>query len=59
MRIMALQDMNNDNLIDLVTINTAANAVTVYYFKDNQYKTSSEFQITGNGKIQSVVPTKQ
>ncbi len=49
MRILALQDMNNDNLIDLVTINTAANAATVYYFKDNSYSMSTEFQIIGNG----------
>ena len=32
MRIAAMQDMNNDKLIDLVTLNSAANLITVFYF---------------------------
>jgi hypothetical protein len=52
--------MNNDKLADLITINTDSTAITVYYFneEDNKYTTTSEFQVTTTGKIQSVVPTK-
>ena len=32
MRIAAMQDMNNDKLIDLITVNSASDLITVYYF---------------------------
>ena len=57
---MALQDMNNDKVTDLITINSDSTAITVYYFDQgtNKYTTTSEFQVTTSGTIQSVVPTK-
>lgn len=43
-RIAAMQDMNNDKLIDLVTVNAAADLITVYYFNSatHQYTTQAE-----------------
>lgn len=33
-RIMAIQDMNNDKFVDLITLNEAADTVTVHYFDE-------------------------
>ena len=38
MRIMAIADLNNDKLNDLVTVDSSAQTVTVYYYSDDNYK---------------------
>jgi len=60
MRITAMQDMNNDKLIDLITVNSASNVITVYYFSDatKQYSISAEIVFQPNQQVQSVVVTK-
>ena len=60
MRIAAMQDMNNDKLIDLITLNSDANVITVFYFSDatKQYSTSAEIVLSATQQVQSVVVTK-
>lgn len=57
-RIMAITDMNNDNQIDLVTVNSDSDAVTVHYFDDTtgQFTNTSQFNVQDN-KIVSIVPS--
>jgi len=52
--------MNNDKLIDLITINSDANVITVFYFSDatKQYSTSAEIVLSATQQVQSVVVTK-
>ena len=54
--IMAIQDMNNDKLVDLVTLNTERNEVTVNYFDGLNYSQTAQFKVSG--LVESVVPTK-
>lgn len=53
---MAIQDMNNDKLVDLVTLNTERNEVTVNYFDGLNYSQTAQFKVSG--LVESVVPTK-
>lgn len=41
MRVMAIGDMNNDKMNDLITINDSAQSITVYYFSEASLKFSS------------------
>lgn len=43
---MAINDVNNDKLDDLITSNTEGNILTVYYFNEENYDYSKTAQIT-------------
>lgn len=60
MRIMAISDLNNDKLNDLVTVNKDADTVTARYFSDIsfKYETTSEFTLPSGFKADSVIITK-
>ena len=60
MRIMAIGDLNNDKLNDLVTANEDASKVTAWYFDEGSYSysTSSSFALPAGLKADSVIVTK-
>lgn len=59
LRIMAMNDMNNDKTTDLVTISADSTTVTVYYFDEGQqkYASSSDFTVPSGWYVDSVIPT--
>ena len=60
MRIMAIGDLNNDKLNDLVTANKDASKVTAWYFDESSYSysTSASFTLPDGLKADSVIVTK-
>ena len=60
MRIMAISDLNNDKLNDLVTVNADANQVTAWYFSDAalRYTSPSMFTLPTGFKADSIIVTK-
>ena len=59
MRIMAIADINNDKLNDLITVDSSAQTVTVYYYDDSNWKytSTSNFDVEAGWKIDSIIPT--
>ena len=60
MRIMAIGDLNNDKLNDLVTANKDGSKVTAWYFDESSYSysTSASFALPTGLKADSVIVTK-
>ena len=60
MRVMAIGDLNNDKLSDLVTVNQDASVVTAWYFDDSSYSysTSASFTLPSGLKADSIIVTK-
>ena len=58
MRVMAIADINNDKTNDLVTIDSTAQTVTVFYYDDSNFKFNKEssFDIEQGWTIDSVIP---
>jgi len=58
-RIMSIQDMNNDKLNDLVTMDTTGATITVYYFDDSNsmYSSESSFDLPSGWFTDSIIPT--
>ena len=59
MRIMAVTDINNDKLNDLVTVDNTAQTVTVYYYDDvvQKYTRESSYDFKDGWSIDSVIPS--
>ena len=59
MRIMAIADLNNDKLNDLVTVDATAQTVTVFYYDDtvNKYSKESSFDLEKGWTVDSIIPT--
>lgn len=59
MRIMAIADLNNDKLNDLITVDSSAQTVTVYYYADDNFKYGNEssFDVENGWAIDSIIPT--
>ena len=60
-RIMSIQDMNNDKLNDLITIDTTGTTITVYYFDDStsMYSAQSSFDLPSGWSVDSIIPTNK
>ena len=60
MRVMAISDLNNDKLNDLVTVNESADKVTAWYYSDEDmsFSTSASFELPEGLKADSVIVTK-
>ena len=53
--LVAIQDMNNDKWLDLITVNPSQDIVSVHYFNGHDY-TSTQASFPVSQKVQSVVP---
>ena len=58
MRIMGIADVNNDKLNDLITVDSTAQQVTIYYYNDASFKfdTASTFDVENGWTINSIIP---
>ena len=56
---MAIGDLNNDKLNDLVTVDVDRNTVNVFYYDDSSltYSKQSSFDVESGWTIDSVIPT--
>ena len=59
MRVMSIDDLNNDKTNDLVTVDADGKNISVYYFNDSTdtYSKSSSMAMPDGYLVDSIIPT--
>ena len=61
LRIMSIDDVNNDKLNDLIMVDANRQTVTVFYFDDStlSYSSSASFDLPNDYFVDNILPTSR